>query len=176
VIATLSRKLTLAKLAEAAVESSRTAAMLFFILLGAIMFSYFIVQTQIATNLAAWVVALHLPPTAVMVVVVLFYIVLGSFLESLTMILITVPVFAPLAQGLGYDLIWFGVLLVGLIEVGMIHPPMGMNLLVLQSQVPDAKLGKMYAGSAMFLAANAVLIALLLAFPQIALWLPRHLY
>jgi len=108
--------------------------------------------------------------------VVLFYIVLGSFLESLTMILITVPVFAPLAQGLGYDLIWFGVLLVGLIEVGMIHPPMGMNLFVLQSQVPDAKLGKMYAGSAMFLAANAVLIALLLAFPQIALWLPHHLY
>jgi C4-dicarboxylate transporter DctM subunit len=176
VIATLSGALTFPKLAEAAVESSRTAAMLFFILLGAIMFSYFIVQTQIATNLAAWVVALHLPPTAVMVVVVLFYIVLGSFLESLTMILITVPVFAPLAEGLGYDLIWFGVLLVGLIEVGMIHPPMGMNLFVLQSQVPDAKLGKMYAGSAMFLAANAVLIALLLAFPQIALWLPHHLY
>ena len=150
--------------------------MLFFILLGAIMFSYFIVQTQIATNLANWVVSLHLPPTAVMVVVVVFYIVLGSFLESLTMILITVPVFAPLAQGLGYDLIWFGVLLVGLIEVGMIHPPMGMNLFVLQSQVPDAKLGKMYVGSAMFLVANAVLIALLLAFPQLALWLPHQLY
>ena len=104
VIATLSGGLTFRKLADAALESSRTAAMLFFILLGAIMFSYFIVQTQIATNLADWVVSLHLPPTAVMVVVVLFYIVLGSFLESLTMILITVPVFAPLAQGLGYDL------------------------------------------------------------------------
>jgi len=176
VIAALSGGLTFRKLADAALESSRTAAMLFFILLGAIMFSYFIVQTQIATNLADWVVSLHLPPTAVMVVVVMFYIVLGSFLESLTMVLITVPVFAPLAQGLGYDLIWFGVLLVGLIEVGMIHPPMGMNLFVLQSQVPDARLGKMYAGSAMFLVANAILIALLLAFPQLALWLPRHLY
>ena len=176
VIAALSGGLTFRKLADAALESSRTAAMLFFILLGAIMFSYFIVQTQIATNLADWVVSLHLPPTAVMVVVVMFYIVLGSFLESLTMVLITVPVFAPLAQGLGYDLIWFGVLLVGLIEVGMIHPPMGMNLFVLQSQVPDARLGKMYVGSAMFLVANAILIALLLAFPQLALWLPRHLY
>jgi C4-dicarboxylate transporter, DctM subunit len=176
VIATLSGGLTPRKLVEAAIESSRTAAMLFFILLGAIMFSYFIVQTQMATNLAAWVVSLHLPPTAVMIVVVLFYIVAGSFLESLTMVIITVPVFAPLAQGLGYDLIWFGVLLVGLIEVGMIHPPMGMNLFVLQSQVPDAKLGKMYAGSAMFLVANAVLIALLLAFPDLALWLPRVLY
>ena len=166
VIATLSGALTFRKLVDAAIESSRTAAMLFFILLGAIMFSYFIVQTQMATSLADWVVSLRLPPTAVMIVVVLFYIAAGSFLESLTMVIITVPVFAPLAEGLGYDLIWFGVLLVGLIEVGMIHPPMGMNLFVLQSQVPDVRLGQMYVGSAMFLAANGVLIALLLAFPR----------
>ena len=73
-------------------------------------------------------------------------------------------------------MIWFGVLLVVLIEVGLIHPPMGMNLFVLQSQLPNAKLGQMYIGSAMFLVANAVLIALLLAFPQIALWLPSVLY
>jgi TRAP-type C4-dicarboxylate transport system permease large subunit len=140
------------------------------------MFSYFVVQTQIATGLAAWVVSLHLPPVVVMIVIVLFYIALGSFLESLTMIIITVPVFAPLTQSLGYDLIWFGVLLVVLIEAGLIHPPMGINLFVLQSQLPDAKLGQMYIGSAMFLVANAILIALLLAFPQLALWLPRVLY
>ena len=176
VIAILTRQLNFWRLADSMIELSRTTAMLFFILLGAIMFSYFIVQTQIATNLAAWVVSLHLPPTAVMIVVVLFYVALGSFLESLTMILITVPVFAPLAEGLGYDLIWFGVLLVVLIEVGLIHPPMGMNLFVLQSQLPNAKLGQMYIGSAMFLVANAILIALLLAFPQLALWLPGLLY
>jgi tripartite ATP-independent transporter DctM subunit len=176
VIAAATGKLTLKQLVDSVVESSRTTAMLFFILIGAIMFSYFTVQTQIATNLATWVVSLHLPPTAVMVVIVLFYIVLGSFLESLTMVLITVPVFAPLAQSLGFDLIWFGVLLVVLIEVGLIHPPMGMNLFVLQSQLPDARLGKMYAGSGMFLLANAILIALLIAFPSIALWLPHVLY
>jgi C4-dicarboxylate transporter, DctM subunit len=102
--------------------------------------------------------------------------VLGSFLESLTMIIITVPVFAPLTQSLGYDLIWFGVLLVVLIEAGLIHPPMGINLFVLQSQLPDAKLGQMYIGSAMFLVANAILIAMLLAWPQLALWLPHVLY
>jgi TRAP-type C4-dicarboxylate transport system permease large subunit len=150
--------------------------MLFFILLGAIMFSCFVVQTQIATGLAAWVVSLNLPPLAVMIVIVLFYIVLGSFLESLTMIIITVPVFAPLTQSLGYDLIWFGVLLVVLIEAGLIHPPMGINLFVLQSQLPEAKLGQMYIGSAMFLVANAILIAMLLAWPQLALWLPHVLY
>ena len=176
VIAGVTGQLTPRKLAAALVEASRTTAMLFFILLGAIMFSYFVVQTQIATNLASWVVSLHLPPTAVMVVVVLFYIALGSFLESLTMMLITVPIFGPLAQGLGYDLIWFGVLLVVLIEVGLIHPPMGMNLFVLQAQLPEAKLSKMYVGSALFLLANGILIALLLAFPQLALWLPRLLY
>ena len=108
-----------------------------------------------------------------MIAIVVFYIVLGSFLESLTMIIITVPVFAPLTQSLGYDLIWFGVLLVVLIEAGLIHPPMGINLFVLQSQLPDARLGQMYIGSAMFLVANAILIALLLTFPQIALWLPQ---
>ncbi len=175
-IAALSGQLTLRQLLDSLVEASRTTAMLFFILLGAIMFSYFVVQTQIATGLAAWVISLNLPPVVVMIVIVLFYIVLGSFLESLTMIIITVPVFAPLTQSLGYDLIWFGVLLVVLIEAGLIHPPMGINLFVLQSQLPDAKLGNMYIGSAMFLAANAVLIALLLAFPDIALWLPHVLY
>ncbi|HEY5380242.1 MAG TPA: TRAP transporter large permease [Pseudolabrys sp.] len=169
-------QLTVRKLIESLVEASRTTAMLFFILLGAIMFSYFVVQTQIATGLAAWVVSLNLPPLTVMIVVVLFYIALGSFLESLTMIIITVPVFVPLVQGLGYDPIWFGVLLVVLIEAGLIHPPMGINLFVLQAQLPDAKLSHMYIGSAMFLAASAVLIVLLLAFPELALWLPRHLY
>jgi C4-dicarboxylate transporter, DctM subunit len=176
VIAGLSRQLTLPQLIESLTEASRTTAMLFFILLGAIMFSYFVVQTQIATGLAAWVVSLNLPPLTVMIVIVLFYIVLGSFLESLTMIIITVPVFAPLTQSLGYDLIWFGVLLVVLIEAGLIHPPMGINLFVLQSQLPDAKLGQMYIGSAMFLVANAILIAMLLAWPQLALWLPHVLY
>jgi C4-dicarboxylate transporter DctM subunit len=176
VIAGLSRQMTLRQLIESLTDASRTTAMLFFILLGAIMFSYFVVQTQIATGLAAWVVSLNLPPLIVMIVIVLFYIVLGSFLESLTMIIITVPVFAPLTQSLGYDLIWFGVLLVVLIEAGLIHPPMGINLFVLQSQLPDAKLGQMYIGSAMFLVANAILIAMLLAWPQLALWLPHVLY
>jgi tripartite ATP-independent transporter DctM subunit len=176
IIATTTGALSARSLLDAAIESCRTTAMLFLILLGALMFSYFIVQTQLATNLAAWVVSLHLPPTAVMVVVVIFYIIAGSFLESLTMVIITVPVFAPLVEGLGYDLVWFGVLLVGLIEVGMIHPPMGINLFVLQSQLPDVQLGKLYVGSAMFLAANAILIGILLTYPQIALWLPRILY
>jgi len=176
VIAGLSRQMTLRRLIATLTEASRTTAMLFFILLGAIMFSYFVVQTHIATGLAAWVVSLNLPPLTVMIVIVLFYIVLGSFLESLTMIIITVPVFAPLTQSLGYDLIWFGVLLVVLIEAGLIHPPMGINLFVLQSQLPDAKLGQMYIGSAMFLVANAILIAMLLAWPQLALWLPHVLY
>jgi C4-dicarboxylate transporter, DctM subunit len=102
--------------------------------------------------------------------------VLGSFLESLTMILITVPVFAPLASELGFSLVWFGVLLVVMVEVGMIHPPMGINLFVLQSQVPGISLTQLYLGALPFLLASAVLVVVLLAFPEIALWLPRMLY
>ena len=92
------------------------------------------------------------------------------------MLLITVPVFLPLVVSLGYDPIWFGVFLVVLIEVGLITPPVGMNLFVLQSQLPDTRLGAVYRGVLPFLLANAVLIALLLALPGLALWLPDALY
>jgi TRAP-type C4-dicarboxylate transport system permease large subunit len=92
------------------------------------------------------------------------------------MLLVTVPVFLPLVTSLGYDPIWFGVFLVVLIEVGLITPPVGMNLFVLQSQLPDTRLGVVYRGVAPFLLANAALIALLLALPGLALWLPEVLY
>jgi TRAP-type C4-dicarboxylate transport system permease large subunit len=119
---------------------------------------------------------LGVAPLTVMLIMVAFYVVLGCFLESITMLLVTVPVFLPLVTSLGYDPIWFGVFLVVLIEVGLITPPVGMNLFVLQSQLPDTRLGVVYRGVAPFLLANALLIALLLALPGLALWLPEVLY
>ena len=92
------------------------------------------------------------------------------------MLLVTVPVFLPLVTSIGYDPIWFGVFLVVPIEVGLITPPVGMNLFVLQSQLPDTRLGVVYRGVLPFLVANALLIALLLALPGLALWLPEVLY
>jgi len=169
------RQLTWRLLVESMLETVRTSAMLFFILLAAFLFGYFIVQTRIPIGLTAWVRGLDIAPTAVMLVIILFYVIAGCFLESITMLLITVPVFLPLILQLGYDPIWFGVLLVVLIEVGLVTPPVGMNLFVLQSQLPGTPLPTIYQGILPFLAANAVLILLLMLFPALALWLPRVL-
>jgi C4-dicarboxylate transporter, DctM subunit len=175
-IAVLSRQLDGRHLALCLVETIRTSAMLFFILLGALLFGYFLVQARLPAALVEFVQGLGASPLTVMLILVAFYLVLGCFLESITMLLITVPVFLPLVTSLGYDPIWFGVFLVVLIEVGLITPPVGMNLFVLQSQLPDTRLGVVYRGVAPFLLANALLIALLLALPGLALWLPEVLY
>jgi C4-dicarboxylate transporter, DctM subunit len=175
-IAVLSRQLDGRHLALCLVETIRTSAMLFFILLGALLFGYFLVQARLPAALVEFVQGLGASPLTVMLILVAFYLVLGCFLESITMLLITVPVFLPLVTSLGYDPIWFGVFLVVLIEVGLITPPVGMNLFVLQSQLPDTRLGVVYRGVAPFLLANALVIALLLALPGLALWLPEVLY
>jgi tripartite ATP-independent transporter DctM subunit len=176
VIAALCRQLDLRALIACLGETIRTSAMLFFILLGALLFGYFLVQARLPAALVEWVEGLGVAPLAVMLILVAFYVLLGCFLESITMLLITVPVFLPLIVSLGYDPIWFGVFLVVLIEVGLITPPVGMNLFVLQLQLPDTRLGVVYRGVLPFLFANAVLIALLLALPALALWLPEALY
>jgi C4-dicarboxylate transporter DctM subunit len=101
--------------------------------------------------------------------------VLGCFLDSLSMIVVTVPVFLPLVQTLGYDPVWFGVLVVVVVEMGLITPPVGLNIFVLRAQLPDIPLGTMFKGIGPFLAADFGLVLLLLIFPPLALWLPRAL-
>jgi len=175
-IAALWRQLNWRQFVGCLAQATLTSAMLFFILLGALLFGYFLVQAQLPAALVGFVEQAGLPPLSVLLVMVLFYLILGCFLESITILLITVPVFLPLIMNLGYDPIWFGIFLVVLIEVGLITPPVGLNLFVLQSQIPDTRLGAVYAGVLPFLMANFVLIGLLLAWPELALWLPDVLY
>ena len=139
-------------------------------------FSYFVVQTSLPGVLVGWAKSWNLGPIALMLVLIAFYIILGCFLDGLGMILITVPVFLPLVLASGFDPIWFGVVLVILIELGLIHPPVGMNIFVIQAQVPDVPILRIYQGIVPFLAAPAVLLILLIAFPEIALWLPKTLF
>ena len=106
----------------------------------------------------------------------MIYIVLGCFLDGIGMILVTVPIFFPLVIENGFDPVWFGVMLVVVIEIGLIHPPLGMNLFVIRAQVADISLKAIYLGILPFLVAQGLLIVLLLFFPQLALWLPDHLY
>jgi TRAP-type C4-dicarboxylate transport system permease large subunit len=115
-------------------------------------------------------------PTALMLTLVVAYIVLGCFLEGIGLVLITVPVFLPVVVASGFDPIWFGVIVVIVVELGLIHPPVGMNLFVIQAQIPEMPILSIYKGTIPFLIAPIVLIALLMMMPQIALYLPRLLY
>lgn len=160
---------------EGFTETARITANIVLIVIGSTIFSYFVVQTGIAQSGVAWIKAAGVPPLAVMILLVVFYIALGCFLEGIGMVLVTVPVFLPLVVANGYDPVWFGVLLVIVVEIGLIHPPVGMNLFVIRAQSPEISLRAMYLGVLPFLLAPLVLIILLLAFPEIALWLSRKI-
>jgi tripartite ATP-independent transporter DctM subunit len=176
VIAFASRTLTWAGLVEALLETVWTTGILFAIIIGAFLFSYFIVLTRLPNAAADWVQGLGIAPWAVILMMVAFYLALGCFLDAISMILITVPVFLPLAIGIGYDGVWFGILVLIAVEVGMITPPVGLNIFVVRAQLPDIALPDIYRGIAPFLAAHLALIALLILLPAIALWLPAMLY
>ena len=175
VVGLLRRRLPARQAAGCFSETVRITANLTLIVLGSTIFSYFVVQSGIATSLVASITGLGVPPLAVMLLLVLLYLGLGCFLEGIGMVLVTVPILLPLVVANGFDPVWFGVLLVIVVEIGLIHPPVGMNLFVIRSQAPSISLPEMYRGVLPFLVAPFALIALLLAFPQLALWLPSLL-
>ena len=172
----LGRRLSVAQLLQAVESAVITSALLFAIIIGATYFASFVVQTQLPQLLAAAARSLHMPGLAVMAIIVAAYVAIGCFLEGIGMVLITVPVFLPLVVQYGYDPVWFSIIVVIVVELGLIHPPVGMNLFVIQAQVPDIRLASIYRGILPFLIAPFVLLFLLLMFPQLALWLPKVLY
>jgi len=175
-LGTIGRRLSMAQLFQAVESAVITAALLFAIIIGATYFANFIVQTQLPQLLVSAAKSLQLPGLAVMLIIIVAYVVIGCFLEGIGMVLITVPVFLPLVVQYGYDPVWFAIIVVIVVELGLIHPPVGMNLFVIQAQVPDIRLGAIYRGILPFLIAPFVLLALLLLFPELALWLPKVLY
>ena len=157
-------------------ETLVTTGSLFLIILGAFVFAYFVVQTRIPATLGETIQTLGLAPLGVIVLIVLVYLGLGCVLDSISMMLITVPVFLPIVQELGYSAVWFGVLVVIVAEIGLITPPVGLNLFVIRAQQPDIPIAAIYRGIAPFLLTHLVGIALLVAVPALALWLPDRLY
>ncbi len=176
VLGALGRRLTLPALWQSIESSVTISCLLFAIIIGANLFSFFIVQTHFPMLLADGARAMHLPALAVMAMIIVAYIVMGCFLEGIGMVLITVPVFLPLVMHFGYDPIWFSIIVVIVVEVGLIHPPVGMNLFVIQAQAPDVRITSIYRGIVPFLIGPLILIVLLFLFPQLALWLPKALY
>jgi tripartite ATP-independent transporter DctM subunit len=176
VIGALERKLDWSVLKHCLAETLKTTCMLFMIIIGAIVFSYFVVQARLPEALIGWIQRMDMGPLALMLTLITAYIVLGCFLEGIGLVLITVPVFLPVVTASGFDPVWFGVLVVIVVEMGLIHPPVGMNLFVIQAQLPEIPILSIYKGTLPFLLAPLALIMILLAFPDLALWLPRTLY
>ncbi len=163
-------------LVEALLETVYTTAAIFFIVVGAFIFSRFIVLTQFPNELTKWVQVVGLSPFWILMAVIALYVLLGTFLDEVSTILITVPVTLPLINGIGFDGIWFGVFVTVMCTIGLISPPTGMTVFVIQAQHPEIPVARIYLGTLPFLVADFVLVALLILVPALALWLPSVLY
>jgi tripartite ATP-independent transporter DctM subunit len=168
---TLSR----AGLVRALDQTMRTTAMVFLIVIGADLFGYFMALSQMPMQLAAWLAGLQVRPVVVLWAIIGTYIVLGALMDELAMILLTVPIFFPLISGLGFDPIWFGVVIVVVVQIGLIAPPVGLNVFVIGGMARDVPLATIYRGVTPFLAAMILLLVALTAWPDLALILPRSM-
>ena len=173
VLSLVRRQLSWQGFKESIIDTVRNTGMIFIILTGALVFNAFFAVTTIPMELAGWVTALPLPPVVIMLVIFVMYVLLGTFLDEVAMILLTLPVFFPVVTKLGFDPIWFGVIIVLVVEMGMISPPVGMTMFVVKGIAPDIPIETIFRGVLPFTIAVGLLMLLLLAFPQIALFLPR---
>lgn len=158
------------------VDTAQTTGMMFAILLGALVFSEFINLTGVHKHLLELMQDSQLPPFGVILLIIGLLVVLGCVLESLSIILLTVPLLFPIVVGLGYDPVWFGILVVVATEIGLITPPIGINLFVIQSLMPGIRMSTLIKGVLPFIAADVVRILLLAAFPVITLFLPNRMF
>jgi tripartite ATP-independent transporter DctM subunit len=175
IIALARRKLSRADFWRCLVESLRTTASVFTILIGALLFGYFLTITQVPQKLTVFLTGLGLGPYGVLVLIMLMYLLLGCIMDAMAMIILTIPIVFPVVKALGFDPIWFGVVIVMTVELGLIHPPVGMNVFVIKSVVKDVKLSTIFKGVAPFVVTDIIRLAILIAFPIIATWLPSHM-
>ena len=166
------RALSWKTLLEVLVESARTTAMLFTLLIAATIFANFVNFTSMPMELKEWITHLGLSPIMIVGAMMLIYILLGTVMEELTMVLLTIPLFFPIVVELGFDPVWFGVLIVMVIQIGLISPPVGMNLFVINTLLPKVGLGNIFRGVWPQVLVLVITLAILLAFPGISLWLP----
>ena len=175
VFALLRKSLTWKILYDVLVESARTTAMLFLILIGALIFANFINFTSMPTDLKNFVQQYQISPMTVMVAICVIYVLLGTAMEELSMILLTVPVFFPLVTSMGFDPVWFGIIIVVVVEIGLISPPVGMNMFVVRNLLPSVSTATIFRGVTPFVVADVIRLGVLVAFPVLSLWLPKML-
>ena len=175
-LALVRRNLSRHELTEIFISSAKMSVMMMAILVGALIFSTYINTTALPQQVAEWVNSLNVTPILVIFVIVIIYIFLGCIMEALSMMLLTVPVFYPVVAALGYDLIWFGILVITVLEIGLITPPIGLNVFVLRAVLPDIPMKAIFRGVLPFILADFVRVALLIAFPIISLFLPSMMH
>lgn len=172
-IAAMRGRLSIANVQDSLLETIKTTAMIFTILIGALTLNNLMVFSTFAAGLANFVSGLQLSPMLVMAIILLLYLVLGCLLDSLAMVLLTVPILFPIVTNLGFNPVWFGVIVVMVVELGLITPPIGMNVFVIKGMAKDVKLSAIYAGVIPFVIAQIILIIAVFLIPDIALYLPE---
>lgn len=172
VLLTVRGGLNRATVVDALRATLRTAGMIYVVIIGALVFATFISTTGITEALSGAVTDFHASPVVAIIVMTLVLLLLGSFLDGVALMLLTTPIFLPIAQQLGYSPIWFGIFLVRTMEIGFVHPPLGLNIYVIQGIAKDLSLGTIFRGVIPFLGADFIHLGCLIAFPALTLWLP----
>ncbi|MDD5703067.1 MAG: TRAP transporter large permease, partial [Dehalococcoidales bacterium] len=153
-------------------EGGGLTAQILFILMGGMMFSTLMSITRLPAALSAWIVGLQVAPILIIIVIMLIYIILGCFMDDLSIMVATLPILYPVVLQLGFNPIWFGVLMVQQIELGVVTPPYGMNLFVMKGIMKDTSMGEIYKGVMWFIVPLMLTVVIYLIFPQVVLWLP----
>jgi tripartite ATP-independent transporter DctM subunit len=175
VLGVLRRKLDRAGVRTALLQATRTAAAVFTVLIGALLFGYFLTITQTPQKLTEFLTSLGIGRYGVLAVIMVMYLVLGCLMDAMAMIILTVPIIFPVIMHLGFDPIWFGVIIVMTVELGLIHPPVGMNVFVIKSVVQDVTFTTIFTGVIPFVLTDILRLVILISFPIIALWLPGRM-
>ncbi|MFC1883255.1 TRAP transporter large permease [Thermodesulfobacteriota bacterium] len=174
-ISLFKRKLTFQGLIQCLMDTGKTTAMIFLIIIGANIFSSFLGLAKIPMGLADFIAALELPKTVILAAIILIYVIMGCVMDCYAIMILTVPIIFPVIEALQFDPIWFGVLMVIVLEVGLITPPVGLNVFVLKAAAPDVPLTTIFRGIWPFLIAALLAIVIIIIFPQIALFLPSRM-
>jgi C4-dicarboxylate transporter, DctM subunit len=171
------RSLSFPQFKDAVINTTLTTGMICLVLVGAMVFGKFLMLTGLPEKLLLWVSSLQIPPLGVLVVILVIYIILGCILDVPSMLVITLPIFYPLLSGLGFDGVWLGILVILEVEMGVITPPIGMNVFVLKSVVGDlASVSDIFRGIFPFFLMDVLVMVILVAFPVLSLWLPSMMF
>jgi tripartite ATP-independent transporter DctM subunit len=175
-VALLRRKLNWPVLKAIVLQTMRTSATIFLILMGAYVFIPFMTVSQLPEIVVSYLLGFGLGATATLLIIIVTYLLLGTFMEDISMMILTLPVVMPVLKALGVDMIWFGVIAVLIIQMGILSPPVGLNVFIVKGVVPDVPMYTIFRGIWPFWYAMGLLIILLMAFPQLALFLPNTMF